>query len=560
MEAPNHNNIDQWIFDFFEGDLNIDQQADLSSFLADNPQYNADFEAWQQAVVPKEEPAFSKMERLLAGLAGGGLLTEGWFRWGMAAVVMITLGFGVNHIANQSQYNNDSNQDLIALHEAEENNSNGIAVTGNLTESSSDLVESSINGSQVHSVVQLLKEDGITSFEASGWTPYYTNENTGISNVSFDVRTEENEVIEPVIVRAESINAERTPPIATIIVANNDEEVVTYNSNEKDRFDGNLFADIKEFGKEVKQTLQKSLGLINLRDPYLVTPQSSALFVSPSFAGSLGVPRIEMTARSQWANTDGAINSGTFSYDTYSHEMNAGIGFVYAYDNYASGLYQTHHLGMVYSAKARINSNISIEPALKLSMNYRDVNWSKIPAEGTIEPQIGQVYNVPEVTPEGSSDHMYGDLSAGLLINTSVFYMGASVDHIFEPNSNYYALETEANNAKLDRKLNLLFGCDFRKNAESSMIFSPQVYYQQQGDYNETYASLGMRYKWLAFGGGVSDRGNYVATAGFIGNQFLLNYKYDQSRSWSLDERMPSHEVSLRLFMQKRDKYAGLYL
>ena len=49
MKAPNSQNIDQWLFEYFEGGLNTDQQAQLSSFLAVNPEFNADFEAWQQS-------------------------------------------------------------------------------------------------------------------------------------------------------------------------------------------------------------------------------------------------------------------------------------------------------------------------------------------------------------------------------------------------------------------------------------------------------------------------------------------------------------------------------
>lgn len=602
MKAPNSNNIDQWIFEYFEGGLNTDQQAELSNFLAEHPEFNADFEAWQQATVPKEEPAFSKMEQLLAATAvGGGMLTAGWFRWGMASIVVLLMGAGAGYVADQSLDNNADSSSIIAQHDGQSVGAGLVSVSSaEEVNTIMDQADSeSIYGTFAQSVVQLMEEDGLVSFMPSDADPFYGRVTRATSSIDFGLTTssseDDNSAINTIAQDVEEENGgsgngidftgipglddptdleilpqnfDRTPPVAPKL---NDTE--NENSDDKDPLTGNtpldnqnndndgFFNEIKDFGREIKQTLQKDLGLINLRDPYLVTPQSSALFVNPSFAGSMGVPRIEMTTRAQWPGSDVESFGTTFSVDNYSHDLNAGVGLLYSYNNYEGGLYETHHVGLAYSLKARINNSLSIEPSIKMSVNHRSVNWDKMPDEGVLEPRIGTVYNAPDgsLVPEGSSSQMFSDLTAGILINTNMFYLSATVDHIFEPAENVYTLDFENDDAKLDRRYSILFGCDFRKNAEASVIYSPQLYYQNQGDFSEFYASIGIRYRGIALGGGVSDRGSYVMSAGYTGGMFQLGYKYDRSRSWALDTRMPSHEVTLRMFTRKRDKYTGLY-
>ena len=40
----NHNNIQRWIFDYFEGNLSLHEQIELREFIKRNPEYKDDFE------------------------------------------------------------------------------------------------------------------------------------------------------------------------------------------------------------------------------------------------------------------------------------------------------------------------------------------------------------------------------------------------------------------------------------------------------------------------------------------------------------------------------------
>lgn len=77
MSLINAHNIDEWLFDHLEGNLDPSQTTMLQDFLAQNPEYSADLSAWKAAFVTTGPsiPAYAGAEHLLQG--GGAAAAAG---------------------------------------------------------------------------------------------------------------------------------------------------------------------------------------------------------------------------------------------------------------------------------------------------------------------------------------------------------------------------------------------------------------------------------------------------------------------------------------------------
>ncbi|HAE31258.1 MAG TPA: hypothetical protein DCF89_09090, partial [Flavobacteriales bacterium] len=62
----NHNNIQRWIFDYFEGNLSLHEQIELREFIKRNPEYKDDFEDWENVRLTKDTvPVYANAEALM---------------------------------------------------------------------------------------------------------------------------------------------------------------------------------------------------------------------------------------------------------------------------------------------------------------------------------------------------------------------------------------------------------------------------------------------------------------------------------------------------------------
>ena len=62
----NHNNIQRWIFDYFEGNLSLHEQIELREFIKRNPEYKDDFEDWENVRLTEDTvPIYANAEALM---------------------------------------------------------------------------------------------------------------------------------------------------------------------------------------------------------------------------------------------------------------------------------------------------------------------------------------------------------------------------------------------------------------------------------------------------------------------------------------------------------------
>ena len=89
MNIINSNNIEKWLFDYFEGNLSLHEKIELETYVANNPQYQEDFDSWEGAILPNHSAIYTNADNLIkAGI---------WFGFKRYAflLLLLTIGAGV---------------------------------------------------------------------------------------------------------------------------------------------------------------------------------------------------------------------------------------------------------------------------------------------------------------------------------------------------------------------------------------------------------------------------------------------------------------------------------
>lgn len=87
MKAINNHNIDEWLFDYFEGNLSDAENKRLIGYLNQHPELQADYDAWKNSYVQEPEIIYPKAASLLHKNAIG----KRWVKWILSGVLLLIL-------------------------------------------------------------------------------------------------------------------------------------------------------------------------------------------------------------------------------------------------------------------------------------------------------------------------------------------------------------------------------------------------------------------------------------------------------------------------------------
>ena len=133
MKHINTQNIEEWLFNHFEGTLNLEEQSQLMDFLDANPPFKEDLDAWMHSSVTEPEMEFPGMEDLLVeepadvatAVASVGAASAGYMaivRWGVGALAGAGLLFLGYQTTDDGEWTPD--QEILV------DNTNGAALPG----------------------------------------------------------------------------------------------------------------------------------------------------------------------------------------------------------------------------------------------------------------------------------------------------------------------------------------------------------------------------------------------------------------------------------------------
>lgn len=287
------------------------------------------------------------------------------------------------------------------------------------------------------------------------------------------------------------------------------------------------------------------------QDPQFSQFYAHSLYLNPAFTGNTDVGRLSGIYRNQWVSIPGAFVSYSFAYDHNLTDYNSGIGIMATHDKAGSGGLKFTNIGGLYSYRFQVNRKLMLRAGLKFSYTSRGIDKSRL----IFADQI--IRDGAQETVEGFSGDgiSYFDAGAGGLIYTSKFWIGASLDHINQPDQ---SLLSKVANLPIKTSIhggyNVEIDENIKGNTESSLTFA--FNYKQQlkwnqldlgAYYNRDAFVMGIWYRGIPFlkTGKLSNNDAVILLVGLYAKGIKIGYSYDITISKLAGDTGGSHEVSL---------------
>ncbi len=298
---------------------------------------------------------------------------------------------------------------------------------------------------------------------------------------------------------------------------------------------------------------------IYAQDPEFSQFYANPLYLNPAFAGSERCPRVILNFRDQWPSISGTFVTYAASYDQHVQGINGGLGILLLNDEAGKGTIGTTDASIMYSYYLPVSSSFSIRTGFQATFVQKRLNWEKLTFGDMIDPRYGFIYTTGEQRQEESV--IYPDFSAGILGYTEMFYIGAAVNHLTQPDEGFLGV------AKLPRKYTVHAGAKInltkggkgkprRRGIENSL--SPNILYQRQGEFEQI--NYGLYIHKDLFIAGLWFRQNFknpdavIILLGFQPKDVKFAYSYDLTVSKLTNATGGAHEFSLILQFPCKNK------
>lgn len=593
MSKINHQNIEQWLFDYAEGNLNPAQTRELNNFLQVHPEYQLDLDSWQEAHLEETEHVapYAYEPELLA------ISNTGFSAWKYVAAASALLLIGTaaytffssekeQQLANSKElaapadhkhqiavkqdknfntksadsYKKEQPDQTTNNHTAAVNNGHSALHQNNIVNNHNHILSHNTvrhtNNKQPNTVnnnsVNNNAFNANTAGNLSSGNNISSNTEEQLSDNSNTVTTNVDQIIEDVTVfgQEKTFDAEFAGNVMAHVASENlaqtNPDVANENAN-TDAKDANTIRKHKHF-----QDLKMGFG--NNRDHLLMVPGNLNTAEYAAFAGSVVSPALNLNYRNQYAAQDNNIQSARFVYDQYSKKLHSAWGVGASTTKIGDNLYTANEATLYFSPKIKIKKGFTIEPGVSASYHENHVGSKAIVSSSQLEPYKGYVGNVLPMKGSSGPATINGfDMSTSVLVNARHFYVVGGVDHLLRPKLSFYQGELPFN-GRTDMRFKGSFGTDFKQFHESKWSISPQISFVHQGTVNEVWVGSSFMYNKILMGASVAQNGQFLTSVGINAGILKINYNFDFTRSYLIDKYCGSHEISVRLALSGLNK------
>lgn len=295
--------------------------------------------------------------------------------------------------------------------------------------------------------------------------------------------------------------------------------------------------------------IKSTVGFVFMLFSFVVTAQQAPHYaqyfynmqvLNPAFVGSKSDFNAALLTRTQWINIEGAPETTTFSANT---RINSGFGF--------GGTVISDKIGLVDNTDLNIDVSYTIPTSqfgrLSFGVKTGIAFFNNDLASGiTVD---NEVY--------ASTTGQYGNLGFGMLYTTDKFYVGLSVQNLFE--SPVFRLQEDIQTVRGLERGNyfLTAGMPIQISKFNNIVFLPSTMLK----FNPTLpVSIDLNANFIfddIFDVGLSYRyqNSYSGMVGvLISERFRVGYAYENYLS-SIGQNLSSHELILRVDLNfKRNK------
>jgi len=275
---------------------------------------------------------------------------------------------------------------------------------------------------------------------------------------------------------------------------------------------------------------------LSAQDPQLSQNLANPLLNSPAFAGLQDQNKVYLTHRNQWPNQSANYQYSAAALEVSLGKINSGLGLSISSDKQFSSL-QTTSLALQYAYHANLNESTLLSMGLQGSLIFRSLDYSRLTYGDQLSSFLvnGKLGSTLDPTASLFSNNVnYGDIGAGLLVNHSTYWLGASVHHINRPNQSLL----ENSDDLIAPKYALQGGLSLAISEGKSI--KPVIYLKNQGNFAQvdlgTYVQLdplvlGFWFRGLPLNKTTADsfssRESLIGLIAIQNNRYSFGYSYD---------------------------------
>ena len=613
MSNINAQNIEERMFDYFEGGLSPEEMSGVEAFVAQNPQYQADFDAWKDSYFSEPEMTYPHADQLIAGSGGA------WSRW--AVLLLLLLGSG-SMLAWYWQTQASGSTDQLSLisvatpHLPQQVKAQKTDQTSPQTNTDIDDVAATtnvgINGSesrsgdlhQTHhsatagsagSDIMLGSGEsdtpetaGSTVRERAGKQPSGPNAENSRRDSAFGSRgnhflnrsVTERAYSDP-SAKATAYRFDFSMPViddqqdfalaqAVGYFTTNDHSGAN-NFSYGDPFPAVPLENEEHKGKaragnsripHFPSNRKGPLGLRNFKDPYFLVPEYySPLNHNSSFAGGVKGLRAKISGRAHWFKPGNHLYTGHLAVDgRIGKAFPIGIGFTggttYGQNDHLTVMSQEYGLYVSPKIPLKRQGNrhlITLEPSVKLTVGNMNSQFNTQASSVDFQLERGLVRRFVrrvESDTVNHSGHNFTYVDGGAGLLLNTPHFYAGVNI-----DNVFGGSTKSpyftapGMPGIPMSFSAVIGTDYKYSERSQASFSPQIMYTQTGKRTDLWAGAYANLGRFMVGGSYGNHGEFTGMLGLQTNLLRLTYSTDYTNSVMNDRKMLSHNIALRLFI-----------
>lgn len=540
MNSPNRENIDRWLFDWTEGNLNPTQEFMLQEFLLTNPDLDIDADAWETASVSSIPFTYNNQESLKRRKKR----VFAYWQFYAAALLLIIFGTSLFFKSMPSEKNNNA-KNLVQQAKLK-------------SKETKSLKNTSIANTSTVSNPLKVEQNFLTteSYDANLKNKNLLQKNNKLLSV-------ENELSTAPILEEVLLSDVNFLPTNSLLDYQLDPSISS--SGDSDNLVLSGVADLEDeiveekknrtFSPSIKlhsssalsKWVKKDVTNTNQKDRIYSLPEKSNLDLNSSFVGSVSQLKFQSMSTARWIKSaDQQKLSQQISLDGYMRKAKSGLGLVSNYTTFSNGLIQDWNINLIYAPKIALNRYITIEPSMKYTFGKKVLDKTKIINNSNIEFETNQLETF-SIDPSLSigKNLWYRDLGAGLVINAGPIYIGGQINNILKHQDNLYSNDYSTIR-RANQEITLIGGTDFiSKNGNFS--FSPYVCHTITGSMNASYLGANIQIKSFFLGGSYQTNGSSSYMVGINSERFALFGQSSYVLSSYSQKKSFIHQLTFRI-------------
>lgn len=259
---------------------------------------------------------------------------------------------------------------------------------------------------------------------------------------------------------------------------------------------------------------------------------NSPNYLNPALNGQFdGDLRMNLIYRSQWTSVPGELNYFTFSADYTVPRLNGGLGLLITSSSEGTAYLRKLNISGIYSYSVSFE-NAVLSFGLQTGLTKRKIDFKNILFGDQIDPIKGIMPgSVSEASLPDLNNKYFFDAGAGVNLVAGNFMVGASAQHINQPNESFTGLKSTLP-VRINSHVSWRLALD-RYNEETGPAVIPSVVYYKQADAKSV--SAGCQYKYKAANVGLwyrSESGSRAdaVVVSLIFDLFVKKDMYDKVR------------------------------